>query len=67
MLQQRLVRTPARAREILRDLQRSVVRSVVTELPGHNEERGGAAAGGVSRAAPRLGAGGGAQDSAAND
>ena len=44
-----------------------MVRSVVTDIPGHNEERGGAAAGGVSRAAPRLGAGGGAQDSAAND
>ena len=44
-----------------------MVRSLVTELPGHNEERGCAAAGGVSRAAPRLGAGGGPQDSAAND
>ena len=44
-----------------------MVRLLVTDIPGHNEGRGGAAAGGVSRAAPRLGAGGGAQDSAAND
>ena len=44
-----------------------MVRSLVTDIPGHNEERGGAAAGGVSRAAPGLGSRGGPQDSAGND